>query len=146
MEVSTNFGGSRELALEGSAVSTFQVMSNELSTPKILLCPNDTKRQAATNFSAGFSRTNLSYFIGVDATETNTTMFLSGDRNITNGTTLRGGFLELSTNRLSGWTSEIHDKNGNIGLADGSVQQLTTIGLRNAVVVTGVATNRLAMP
>jgi competence protein ComGC len=146
MLVSTNQGGSMELALAGDVIATFQVMSNELSTPKVLVCPNDSSRQYATNFTSDLKSTKLSYFVGVNAVETNVTMLLSGDRNITNGTRLRSGLLELTTNQLTGWTSEIHQKAGNICLADGSVQQVSISGLRAAVANTGVATNRLALP
>ena len=54
--VSTSKGGTRELCQRGSdgfdrnAVFHFQVMSNELSTPRILVCPADTKRHPALNF------------------------------------------------------------------------------------------------
>lgn len=146
MSVSTNQGGSMELVQAGDVVSTFRVMSNELSTPRILVCPNDFKREAATNFSTGLRNANISYFVGIDAVETNVMTFLSGDRNITNVTRLRAGLFELTTNRPSGWTEEIHQKVGNLGFADGSVQQVTTPGLRDAIANTGFATNRLAIP
>jgi len=52
----------------------FQVMSNELSTPKVLLCPADSfHSMAATNFwtagqgSGDFDLTKVSFFIGDDA-------------------------------------------------------------------------------
>jgi hypothetical protein len=54
--VSTNKGGTLELCAPGSdgfdrnAAFHFLVMSNELSTPKILVCPADTKRQTALDF------------------------------------------------------------------------------------------------
>jgi hypothetical protein len=54
--LSTNKGGTLELCLRGSdgfdrnAALHFQVMSNELATPKILVCPADAKRQPALNF------------------------------------------------------------------------------------------------
>jgi len=102
-------------------------------------------RAAATNFDF-MSNSNLSYFVGVDAEETNPQTLLSGDRNITNGTSAKNGVLDLTTNRPSGWTAEMHNKIGNIALADGSVQQLSTLNLRATVENTGVATNRLQMP
>lgn len=135
-----------ERILAGDVLSTFRVMSNELSTPRILLCPSDDKGQSATNFTTDFDVTKISYFVGADAVATNASMFLAGDRNLTNGTRLRNGLLELTTSRPSGWTSEIHQKAGNIGFADGSVQQLSNLGLRTALESTGVATNRLAIP
>ena len=42
----------------------FQVMSNELSTPKILACPADT-RAAANNFFR-LKNQNVSYFVGLE--------------------------------------------------------------------------------
>jgi len=73
--------------------SMFLVMSNELSTPKILFCPSEyqTTRQQATTF-AGASATattsgtvfyindqNVSYFVGIDAQDVNPQMLLVGD-------------------------------------------------------------------
>lgn len=159
MQVSTNDGGTREFV--GTAAATFrhfEVMSNELNTPKILYCPNETDRarKAATMFSPSVpgipgaipfnGNSNISYFVGVDANQTNSAMFLSGDRNITNGFAMKNGLLDLGTNQLAGWTKEIHNRCGNILFSDGSVQQLTSPGLREALKETGVATTRLAMP
>jgi hypothetical protein len=53
---STNDGGTMELCARGSdgfdtnAPLHFQVMSNELSTPLILLCPKDRSRKPAPDF------------------------------------------------------------------------------------------------
>jgi hypothetical protein len=124
----------------------FQVMSNELGTPRILFCPADTKRGCATNFTSELNNSRISYFVGVDATQTNAMMLLSGDRNITNGTAITRGLLELTTNRPAGWTSELHAKSGNVGLADASVQQVTTHGLQTLLEEAGAATNRIALP
>src|SRR3954452_15480918 len=41
MQVSVSNGGTMELVMQGNAFVHFQVMSNELSTPKILICPQD---------------------------------------------------------------------------------------------------------
>jgi prepilin-type processing-associated H-X9-DG protein len=130
-----------------NAFRTFQVMSNELSTPKVLICPADAERygKCATNFN-DFNNSNLSFFVGIDAAETNPAMILSGDRNITNGTPIRNGLLRLTTNSLAGWTSEMHNKVGNILLADGSVQQDSIRGLQNQIAGTGIATNWMLMP
>ena len=124
-------------------------MSNELSTPYILICPADV-RPRAKDFGSTFSNTNISYFVGVDADETKPQMPLSGDRNILGGMKLANGILEITTNQFVSWSSEMHDGVGNIGLADGSVQQLgsfrmTTTGLQQ-MFPPGVATNRLAIP
>jgi prepilin-type N-terminal cleavage/methylation domain-containing protein len=73
----------------------FGVMSNELSTPKIVTCPTDNAHNAHTNFFMGnppvpstttdlgtFNNFKISYFIGVDASDAYPQMMLAGDRNI----------------------------------------------------------------
>lgn len=147
MAVSGTNGGSMEFTCGANAFRTFRVMSNELSTPRVLICPQETDntRFMATNFEY-FCNSNISYFVGVDATETSPTMVLSGDHNITNGTTIRNGLLELTTNRPAGWTTRVHNKIGNVVLADGSVQQDSITGLQDQIAKTGVVTNRLLMP
>jgi len=140
-------GGTMEFVAGPNAWRHFQVMSNELSTPKVLLCPadDDTRTVAATNFNS-LNNSNISYFVGLDSTETDPQGMLFGDRNITNGTPIKNGILELTANQPAGWTDEIHRKVGNITLSDGSVQQITRTGLRNAVENSGAVTNRLQMP
>jgi hypothetical protein len=145
MSVSTNLGGTLEYVARGEMFRHFQVMSNELSTPKILVCPADV-RQPANDFGPTFGNTNISYFVGVDADESKPQMLLSGDRNIDGGTKLANGILEITTNQLVSWSSRMHDGFGNVGIADGSVQQVTSSGLRSLLQQTGVATNRLAIP
>ncbi|HEU5124056.1 MAG TPA: type II secretion system protein [Verrucomicrobiae bacterium] len=145
MAVSTNQGGSMERALAGDVVLTFQVMSNELSTPKILVCPNDVQRKSGTNFT-DLTKANISYFVGVDAVETNASMWLGGDRNMTTGEGTSSDLKNITTNQAVRWTGEIHKNAGNILMADASVQQLSSSGLRGALTKTGIETNRLAFP
>ena len=68
MRLSTNQGGSLEFVNEGAALRHFLALSNELSTPLILACPLDTKRKPANNFALA-QHVNVSYFVGLDATE-----------------------------------------------------------------------------
>jgi hypothetical protein len=124
----------------------FASMSNELSTPKIMVCPADGKRTAATNFTSDFDNSHLSYFAGLDANSTNPTAFLAGDRNITNGWPLINGILYLRSNQNLGWSSELHNQTGNIGLADGSVQQVPSVGLKRCLTNSGLARNRILLP
>src|SRR2546430_7956639 len=71
-QISTNTGGSREyLDVPNSASRHFQVMSNELGTTIILVCPEDRKRAWATNWVLGFDHQNVSDFVGLNARETN---------------------------------------------------------------------------
>lgn len=146
MLVSTNQGGSREDVQAGDVVSTYRTMSNELANPRILFCLADGTRSWTTNFQEGFSSQNISYFVAFDAAETNANQFLAGDRDISDGQGALKKVLELTTNSLVGWPGELHKDAGNICMADGSVQRLSSRGLQKAVALTGLATNRLAVP
>jgi prepilin-type processing-associated H-X9-DG protein len=141
----------------------FLCMSNELSTPKILACPSEWEqgRVVASSFAGvngGVASqipyicdTNVSYFIGVDATETSPQMFLTGDHNLgdnanpptTPFNTLSPQtrpFIMLGTNITStaaatgpAWMDNMHSKQGNVGLADGSVQGWSRSRLQDAI-------------
>jgi len=151
--------------------TVFESMSNELSTPKVIVCPADT-RTASTNFTTQLDwnapnptgpqgNSGVSYFVGAQANESLPQMFLSGDRNIGlttteadwglseatapntggtvgNSTTPATGYTyALNTNLTAtstpaiGWTTKLHNDAGNVGVADGSVQQLSENGLRS---------------
>jgi prepilin-type N-terminal cleavage/methylation domain-containing protein len=157
-QVSATNGGTMELVDSGTVWPHFSVMSNELSTPKILVCPQDMARQrwTATTFGGAVpgerncipftSNTNVSYFVGVDAVDTSPQMFLTGDANIgLDEARAKSGLQSFRTNSNVSWFQPRHDKEGNIGLADGSVQVFDSKELRIALTVSGV-TNRLAIP
>jgi prepilin-type N-terminal cleavage/methylation domain-containing protein/prepilin-type processing-associated H-X9-DG protein len=142
----------------------FCVMSNELSTPKILICPAEADgRTTASTFAGvpppGSANTTpftndmeVSYFVGVDAQDTFPQMFLDGDHNMGDngnpptsafqwGIANQRPFIYMGTNWTStatgpGWLDNMHSKQGNVGLADGSVQQMSRSrmqdGLRNS--------------
>jgi prepilin-type N-terminal cleavage/methylation domain-containing protein len=134
--------------------NVFVVMSNELSTPKVLYCPSDNSRSYTTNFpSLNNNFQNLSYFVCGDAVETYPQMIMDGDRNI--GTTANQNVPAVSSNSVANaptsfqwtgsssawwaWTAvDLHLRVGNIGMADGSAQQVTVVGLQTAL---GAATN-----
>jgi hypothetical protein len=150
MELSTNNGGARELMMQGNVSEIFRVMSNELCTPRILVCPADS-RTWVTNWNQ-FDNQHLSYFVGVDAcyntnfSDASMSKFLFGDRNLTNGAGTDENILQLTANETAGWTKELHKSRGNICLANGSVLKLDNASLRDAVQTTGLATNHLAIP
>jgi competence protein ComGC len=153
MQVSVTNGGAMEMIGAGNAYLLWQTMSNELHSPKILHCPADTDHIAATNFTTGFSGANISYFINADAVETYPQMILDGDDNLlVDGKPAQPGILNLRTGATIAWTKDRHHGVGNIGMADGSAQQVTSEGLNSAVVssTSGVptnnATNRLLIP
>jgi len=139
----------------------FLTMSNELSTPKILFCPSEYEnsyRQPATSFAGttvGAANAipytndmNVSYFIGVDAQETYPQMFLTGDHNLGSGNpptvaylaapSTGNPFVSLGTNFPAnnlavGWMDNMHAKQGNVGMADGSVQGWTRSRLQEGL-------------
>jgi prepilin-type processing-associated H-X9-DG protein len=119
-------------------------MSNELSTPKILVCPADN-RTAAASF-ARLENQNVSYFVGLNAEETRSQMLLTGDRNVTNGLSPMRSVLELRPEIPAGWTEALHNGQGNVGLSDGSVQQVSIPGLQQMLKHTGDSTNWVALP
>lgn len=137
-------GGAMESAARGDIFRVFQVMSNEVSVPKTVICPSDN-RVAATNWTT-FSNQNVSYFIGLDASDAQPNLLLSGDRNLGRDGQLLSGVVSLGTNSPVAWTKIMHRQNGNIGLADGSVQQVTTELLRQQLKNSGDTTNLLVFP
>jgi competence protein ComGC len=147
MSVLVTNGGAMEIIDSGNAYVLWQTMFNEFHSPKILHCPADTGRIAATNFSIGFSDANISYFVTLDAAETYPQMILDGDDNLlVDGKPVQPGILNLRTGTTIAWTKDRHHGVGNIGMADGSAMQVTSEGLNSAVgsCTNGVPTNNAA--
>ncbi|HTD65176.1 MAG TPA: type II secretion system protein [Candidatus Limnocylindria bacterium] len=142
----TNEGSSFRFVNSPQVFLHYAVMSNELVTPKILACPEGKKRGKAIDFTQ-FSNKNVSYFVGLDAREDQPQTILSGDRNIMGGT-LSNGFMRRFTSLTEAkWTAEIHKNAGNIGLGDGSVQQVTSVALNRQIrAMTNASVIRFAMP
>jgi prepilin-type N-terminal cleavage/methylation domain-containing protein len=137
--------GTQVMNLPGSVVNNFRAVSNELNSPKVLTCTSDGRTKASSwdpTLTTGFASTantdpdaqkNLSYFIGIDADEGKPQSILSGDRNITQG----GNQVDNTTidcDGGEGWSDTIHSKAGNLGLGDGSAQQVSVNGLSKQVI------------
>ncbi|HWQ91931.1 MAG TPA: type II secretion system protein [Clostridia bacterium] len=145
------------------AYQVFGVLSNELSNPRLLICPSD-ERIAQTNFNmlagnttAGqhLANANISYFVGKDAIEGNPQMLVMGDRNIvgkapggpTPNPVPGGGFGNVgavalgttfnATTQTPTWTEKMHRANGNVLMSDGSAQQVTGSRLRDLLRTSG---------
>jgi len=149
----------------------FAVMSNTVSDPKLIICPSDSIRSAATNWDSEFittftptpqvpnsANTNyVSYFVGGDALDTQPQALLTGDRNICASATptvmfLGGGNVTGTGNGTmkavgyANWSytqGDLHLAEGNVGLADGSSQQETPSTLVSAL---EQATNSMGNP
>ena len=128
--MTSNNDGTRHFMESTNVFIRFRAASNELSTPKILVCPSDSGKKPAKDFNK-FDNQNISYFLGLEADEGKPQTILSGDRNLsTNGVALGSGVFTLTTNNALGWTAAIHKKSGNILLSDGSVQQVSPAALQ----------------
>lgn len=158
--VSVDLGGASDAYDNGQLVyRIFQVMSNELSVPKTVVCPADNRQISTSwshfNNSGDFDSTRVSYFVGRDAEDTRPNMLLSGDRNIgSNGgnatvvpSVLYAGLRQMGTNPTDvAWSDRIHQQAGNIGLSDGSVQQVTRSLLFQQFKTSGDADNWILFP
>jgi prepilin-type N-terminal cleavage/methylation domain-containing protein len=151
MQVPGRDGGTLEFANGPEVFRHFQVMSNELGqVPRVVNCPADTERKDAESFSEIVDNSTLGYFLGIDAGETNTTMLVAGDRNLSDTKKIQHGPVAWSTNRSVKWAKGLHTQEGpgagNILIGDGSVYQASTKTLHPFWQNTGVPTNRLALP
>ncbi len=115
--------------------SHFRICSNEFKIPKILVCPTDTMKRAATNWPSMSGDAHISYFCSPSAMETKPQTILVGDQNVLGG----GGGLDpawtpfMGSSIDAGWDATMHSRNGNVALSDGSVQQMRTDALRNQI-------------
>ena len=153
MQYKTNDFDGPSYASDKQMFMYFQVISNELTNPKLVTCPEDFQRSAATNWDADFNSSHVGYFVGLNADDSGPSSLLAGDRNLATGTVPKNGVLEITTNQVSNlknpavhWTGEIHTNAGNILFADSHVEQLTSAKLRQALRDSGLATNRQVLP
>ncbi len=137
MAVASNSGGSLEFAqsayrLQGLfyfGFRHFQAISNEIVTPKVVICPSDT-RVPATIFR-DLKNENVSYFVGINAEYAHPNSLLAGDRNLTNDYVIPSTLVRLGGNYVFHWTSELHQYKGNLLFADGRVEERNSLKLTN---------------
>lgn len=147
MQVSVTNGGAMELVATNNAAACFIVMSNQLSSPKVLICPTDFRHTAGTNFGTNFDNSHISYFVALDAGPNSFQRFLSGDDNFaTNDVRVKSCVLDVTTNLSIAWIRSRHPYGGNLDYSDGHAQETQNSDLPIALQQTGLATNRLAIP
>ncbi len=172
-QVPVNLGGQGPNA---SAAAIYVSISNELNSPKILTCTSDPNKNKVSNWiggagSVGFvaaipapgalgdaaaSSDALSYFVGIDGDETRPSTILSGDRNVSGGGAGTDRIWDLTgkANPVLGdvdadFDTRFHQKQGNIGLGDGSAQQVNPAALKKQIIAaaqSGTPINRFRMP
>jgi len=182
MQVLTNKGGTLELIWSGSTCVHFLALTNsglkfehhDIETysqdgtnfqkinsyanygiePRLLICPSDERSDWRFKRSnSEIVETNVSYFVGLDATLGNPKSILAGDRNLgANNTPAKPGLLVLTPKSSVGWTDGLHFSNsisgsgGNILFVDGHVEFLKPKALNAGFHDQGLATNRFAIP
>jgi hypothetical protein len=122
--VSTKSNGVMEIATEGNVAALFRSMSNHLVTGKILSCPADAKRKREADLFT-IQDKDISCFIGLDADPYKPQTILFGDRNIAGGVVASNKVMHVTSPNLVVWGKDIHAQRGNLGLGDGSAQQLS---------------------
>jgi prepilin-type N-terminal cleavage/methylation domain-containing protein len=176
-EITAAEGGALEYAQNSASnFAVFQVLSNELSTPKIVVCPSDSGKVEATNWGnhfinlakgigTGLTPGNVyshSYSVGLDAQETFPQSFLSSDRNMTNNIDRKAqadgslksqlvdmggvGGAKATSINTAGWDNNVHQSQGNGCMGDGSVQQLSSARLKDQLRNTGTVSNNFNFP
>jgi len=133
----------------GESWRNFSIVSNELVTPQILVCPSDTATKATvtdwsdrpTGLAHPANRGQaIGYFLGLDAYEPLNATLVVGDRHLTGARSDRcssvcdspgvRALVLRPTNRAITWSNRVHQGQGNIALADGSVQKTRKAGLQ----------------
>ena len=135
-------GGSQTMT---QAAKSFQVMSNYLTTPELLVCPSDQRQRIDSIVLV--RNTNVSYFVGIEAHEDQPNILIAGDRNIEGGRLKRNCPVaevynvatEFSKVEIpnAGWSKAAHRRRGNIALGDGSAHQVSPQELRDALFGSG---------
>ncbi len=147
-EVDMVEGGTRVHPLAANTWFHFAWISNELASPKMLLCPSDSGT-AATEFSGdpkkgylnpNFANQATTYFL-TERTSQIDLLVQAGDRNLKFNAGLRGcsrfnaaWAINLPYQRSDeGWTNALHGTEGNFLSSDGSVEQAVNERFREAL-------------
>jgi prepilin-type N-terminal cleavage/methylation domain-containing protein len=151
MAILSAAGGASDYVTNGANLAPkfmfdfWEVISNQLTTPKVVYCPSDNLHSITTNEWNGFGDHNTSYFVSVNASESYPTMLLMGDRNIGKGNANASGAAAITdfggltmtypaSTATPAWTAnDLHLGTGNWLLTDGSVQQGTVTALQTAM-------------
>jgi prepilin-type N-terminal cleavage/methylation domain-containing protein/prepilin-type processing-associated H-X9-DG protein len=118
----------------------FQVLTNNLSTPRDLQCPTDSRIPVELRDRLVFSPSgspnevrfdhndHVSYFLNLSASEEEPGSILAGDRNLTRNNTPIRGRIVPDTKDVFDFTRSGHDGGaGNLLYGDGSVRQASRV-------------------
>jgi len=150
-QVSTTNGGASEAANRGYAAANFLCLSTYMRNPDIYVCPTDTNRFRAADFSQ-LRNQNLSYFVAFAAPTNASDGILTGDRHLANnGKPLSPGLFCYSHSVNMDWTRELHGKMqystwGVLSFYDGHAQAVRSQNLNSTFRDERLDTNYLAIP
>jgi prepilin-type processing-associated H-X9-DG protein len=129
MQVAAGDGGSREYAQSDPTNGIFptnyrhfQALAGGLDTPRVLVCPADS-RLPAVHFST-LQNSNVSYFVGLDSRYDQPMSILAGDGNLAASSDT---ILGAAGGRLT-WNRQQHEYQGNVLFADGHVEGWRDMG------------------
>ncbi len=133
---------------EGSPdwTDNLRVCSNQVVNTKILVCPSDLKRTAASSWGIMEGNLNVSYLIGKSFTLAGSQDIVAGDYNVIGG----GGGYDATWNVFMGssidaaWDLNLHSYKGHFAMGDGSVILTKTPDLREMIstlLTSGMMTN-----
>jgi len=151
--VSVTNGGAFEQMAAGDVTTCYLALTNVVRNSETFVCPADKSRSPAQR-GQPLARTNVSYFVSLDASPTNspTHSILTGDRHLAvNKTPVAPGLFSLSANQALSWTAELHVANkqlfgGGFGFVDGHAEYVSHKKLSEVVARQNTLTNRLAVP
>jgi type II secretory pathway pseudopilin PulG len=141
------------LGIRNNAYFQMAWISNQLGTPKMLVCPSDRRVGAARSMASNwygspdggflnpaFRNNAVSYMISLHSFFEAPGSILSGDRNIrfssaqTTCSSAIGLVQTMATpDPFTGWTNAIHGLTGNLLYTDGSVEQSSNLDFQRAV-------------
>jgi len=128
----------------------FTTISNELVTPKVLVCPSDSEKQRAIDFSdqphglLTMMDQATSYAVGTGASPDKPGMHLAADRNVMGkdgegcgAADIYGFITQLDSRENPRWDDSLHRNAGNMAFVDGSTHQFSQTALVQAMAVSG---------
>ncbi len=135
----------------------FAIMSNEISTPKVLVCASDSGKTKASDFGGGptslatIGNGAVSFAPGTEANEGRPNMHLVTDRNAIGVDNKPCGVADIPNATLlhtdtATWGSDLHKSAGNMALTDGSAQQMSQATLKKHLAQTGDISNCILKP
>lgn len=139
-------GGNMDHPQKANPGTQFSVVSNSIATPKVLSDPGDPRpglrpashwgTSSGGLLNPAFGNNSISYVLGVDGNLGLPQSVLAGDRNVRAqpGFGCSSGIVPVaSVMRPVAWTNDVHGLAGNVVFFDGSVVQLDSAGLGEAL-------------